>query len=169
MRKTCRGTILLYGLSKTPCFCLIILLLLLVCFRFVCTVVVSSCCLNCTNAFPLLTKTSPTSESYKTANSTSQLGLSDDRRGEGKGNKEESKRKGAAGISLSSADVIEVPASSGTGNLVPTLHYVLGELSPPQRLFFDYCYFYWDTQRGPLRRRRRELGESEQVEQGNGF
>ena len=136
---------------------------------FVCTVVVSSCCLNCTNAFPLLPKTSPISESYKTANLTSQLGLSDDQRGEGKGNKEESERKGAAGIPLSSTDVIEVAASSRTGNLVPRLHYVPGELSPPQRLFFDCCYFYWNTQRGLLCMRRRELAESEQVEQGNGF
>ena len=23
-------------------------------------------------------------------------------------------------------------------------------------LFFDYCFFYWDTQRGPLRRRERD-------------
>ena len=28
----------------------------------------------------------------------------------------------------------------------------------------DNCYFYGDTQREPLRMRRRELGESEQVE-----
>ena len=120
-------------------------LLLLVCFRlFFCSFVLSllsRCCLNCTNASPFLPKTSPISESYKTENPTSQLGLSDDQRGEGKGNKEESERKGAAGIPLSSADVIdsEVAASSGTGNLVPRLHYVLRELSPPQRLFFDYC------------------------------
>ena len=118
-------------------------LLLLVCFRlFFCSFVLSllsSCCLNCTNASPFLPKTSPISESNKTANPTSQLGLSDDQRGEGKGNKEESERKGAAGIPLSSADVIEVAALSGTGNLVPRLHYVLKELSPPQRLFFDYC------------------------------
>ena len=25
--------------------------------------------------------------------------------------------------------------------------------SPARFLFFDYCYFYWDTQREPLRRR----------------
>ena len=30
---------------------------------------------------------------------------------------------------------------------------ILTRLTPLQRPFFHYCYFYWDTQRKPLRRR----------------
>ena len=37
---------------------------------------------------------------------------------------------------------------------------------PARFLFFDYCYFYWDALRGPLRRRElfcNKLGESQRA------
>ena len=76
---------------KTPCFCLICCPSLLVCFSvrlLVCIVVVSTELLfKLHNASPLLPKTCPLSESYKTADPTSQLELSDEEE-RGDGNKE---------------------------------------------------------------------------------
>ena len=47
------------------------------------------------------------------------------------------------------------------GNPAPSWMHYMAEApafslflwSPARFLFFDYCYFYWDTQREPLRRR----------------
>ena len=45
----------------------------------------------------------------------------------------------------------ESAGHDGRGKTAPAFY--LFPSSPARFLFFDYCYFYWDTQREPLRRR----------------
>ena len=62
----------------------------------------------------------------------------------------------SAEASLCSREAVEKEKESARGTMergktAPPFSF--SPSSPARFLFFDYCYFYWDTQREPLRRR----------------